>query len=99
MNEKPYIENEKPHIDERFYKSNRNIAIYIIVCMLVAWLTVFLIILKLAGVVSISWWGVTAPVWGFLLISTVLLSGSILFISVKNWFGKNKYIKKDLYDE
>ena len=90
---------EKQNLDEHFYSANMRFAKYILICLLVAILTLLLIVLKLANIINISWWYATAPTWGFILLSSIALLGLVLWTYIKNHITRSKYITKDLYNE
>lgn len=41
------------------------------------------LVLKLTNVISWSWWWVTAPIWGGVLLSVIIVVISVLMISKK----------------
>jgi hypothetical protein len=47
---------------------------------LVGLLFLVFLVLKLTGVISWSWWWVTAPLWGGVALLLLLLAGAFLFV-------------------
>jgi len=53
-------------------------------------LTIAFIVLKLVGVINWSWWWVTSPLWGGLVLGIVILIIIGIFISFGNKKGYNR---------
>lgn len=74
------------------------LSIYILVSITSMFLSFILALLKLTGKVAISWWAVTAPIWGVILLFTAIISFVLGVICIKNCFynKKNRWITKDI---
>lgn len=74
------------------------IGIYIVSSVSLALLFIIGLCLKMTGVVDVSWWWVSSPIWLPTLIFCVCFCFSISYLSLKEHFEKNKYISKDIYE-
>lgn len=59
------------------------------------------LVLKLTGVISWSWWWVTAPIWIGLIIALVIIAGIIIYkiVESKKYNTKNKNKFDDLVQQ
>lgn len=51
-------------------------------------LTAVLSALKLIGIVKLSWWAVTSPLWGMFFLCLGVLIGTVIYYAYKNIRGK-----------
>lgn len=79
-------------------KDRSFLSIYILVSITSMFLSFILALLKLTGKVAISWWVVTAPIWGIILLFTAIIAFALGVICIKNCFDnrKNRWITKDI---
>lgn len=54
------------------------------------WIFIALVVLKLANIISWSWWVVTAPLWVPFILGLVLLIAVVIYAKILDWKRRNK---------